>query len=242
MTYKLPENLQSLHFAEEDLRTKALVLLAADAHLQRHIDAVEASMDLADVLRQFDTLDEDLKVIQLLGMRTFNAFGSALKLALSGYSQKSAMIMRDVLETAFLLDLFRGDRSEIQNWRLTENKVRKRKYSPIAVRMKLDARYGDASKRRAEHYELLSELAGHASMQADLMLRPTPFSDAVIGPFLEAGVLQAVISELGRLAIMIGEDLDAFMPDTWERAHPSRLRYANLKAEWLREFYGVRAS
>lgn len=34
-------------------------------------------MDLADILRQFETADEDLKVIQLLGMRTFNAFGRA---------------------------------------------------------------------------------------------------------------------------------------------------------------------
>lgn len=239
MMYKLPDNLQSLHFAEEDLRSKALVLIAADRNLQHHIYAVEVAMDMADILRQFDTLDENLKVIQILGMRTFNAFGSALKLALSGYSQKSAMIMRDILETSFLLDLFRGDRSEIEKWRLTEKKVRKKKYGPFEVRKKLDDRYGDTLKRRAEHYELLSELAGHPSMQADLMMRPTPFSDAVIGPFIEAGVLLAVISELGRLAIMIGENLYAFIPSTWGRALPSRDRYARLKAGWLQDFYGV---
>ncbi|HEY8593981.1 MAG TPA: hypothetical protein VIL84_01955 [Devosiaceae bacterium] len=39
-------------------------------------------MDVPDILRQFDTVDEDLKVTQVLGMRTFNAFGANLKLAL----------------------------------------------------------------------------------------------------------------------------------------------------------------
>ena len=54
-------------------------------------------MDLADIFRQFDTSDEDLKVAQVLGMRTFNAFGVSPKLAPSGYHQNS-VILRDVLE------------------------------------------------------------------------------------------------------------------------------------------------
>jgi hypothetical protein len=37
-------------------------------------------MSLLDTLRRFPTEDEDLKVIQLLGIRTFNAFASATKL------------------------------------------------------------------------------------------------------------------------------------------------------------------
>ncbi len=44
-------------------------------------------LNLANMLRQFPTsFDEDLKVIMMLGMRTFNAFGASLKLALSRIS------------------------------------------------------------------------------------------------------------------------------------------------------------
>jgi hypothetical protein len=91
-------------------------------------------MDLADVLRQFETADEDLKVIQLLGMRTFNAFGASVKLALSGYSQNSALILRDVLETVFLIGYFAGDRTLIERWRFADKRARLRDFGPLKVR------------------------------------------------------------------------------------------------------------
>src|SRR5260370_33391528 len=77
--------------------------------LQLHLAVTEAAMGLADMLRQFNTSDENLKVAVMLGMRTFNAFAASIKLALSGYHQNSALILRDVMETVFLLDLFAGD-------------------------------------------------------------------------------------------------------------------------------------
>ena len=95
----LSANLARLHAGEEELREKALGMIAADDRLGLHLAVTEAAMDLADILRQFQTADEDLKVVQILGMRTFNAFGASIKLALSGYSQNSALILRDVLET-----------------------------------------------------------------------------------------------------------------------------------------------
>src|SRR5947207_1032408 len=105
----LPANLVSLSAGEEFLREKALDLISSDENMQLHLSVVEAAMELADMLRQFPADDEDLKVIQLLGMRAFNAFGASLKLALSGYSQNSALIMRDVLETVLLIDHFAGN-------------------------------------------------------------------------------------------------------------------------------------
>jgi hypothetical protein len=102
----IPSKLASLHVGEEILRGKALDLIAGDDRLKLHLAIIEAVMDLADKLRQFRTDDEDLKVIQILGMRTFNALGASVKLALSGYSQNSALILRDVLETVYLIDYF----------------------------------------------------------------------------------------------------------------------------------------
>ncbi|MCM5693312.1 hypothetical protein M8037_32135 [Sinorhizobium meliloti] len=233
----VPENLARLHDGEEQLRPKALDVAAGDRRLQLHLAAIEAAMDLADVFRQFDTADEDLKVAQLLGMRTFNAFGASLKLALSGYGQNSALIMRDILETAFLLDLFRGDRTLIARWRVADKKARMKEFGPVKVREALDARDGFTSMKRFEMYELFSELAGHPTMKSAWMMRPQKEGDAVIGPFVETTTLEAVLSEMGRLAIQVGETLDAFFPTDWRQGIATRLAFAQIKRAWLSEFY-----
>jgi hypothetical protein len=102
-------------------------------------------MDIADVFRRVDTCDEDVEVIKILSMRTFNAFGASLKLALSGYHENSALILRDVLETVFLIDYF-GDRSLIARWRFADEKTRTDEFSPVKVREALDKRDGFTSK------------------------------------------------------------------------------------------------
>ena len=79
------DNLNALHAEEEALRLKALELVADDSQLQLHIAVIGHAMHLADLFRKFPTDNEDLKAIQMLCMRTFNGFGSSLKLALSGY-------------------------------------------------------------------------------------------------------------------------------------------------------------
>jgi hypothetical protein len=217
----IPQKLASLHSAEEQLRQKASSMIADDDRLQLHLAVTEAAMDLADMLRQFNSSDENLKVAVVLGMRTFNAFAASIKLALSGYHQNSALILRDVLETVFLLDLFAGDPSLIECWRHADKKTRKKDFSPVKVREALDARDGFTSKKRFEMYELFSELAGHPNMKSALMMRPQKDGDAVIGPFMEATTLEAVISEIGRLAVLVGEQLDRFFPENW--GMPSRV-------------------
>lgn len=149
--------------------------------------------------------------------------------------------MRDVLETAFLLDLFAGDRSLIERWRFADKKARMKEFSPVKVREALDDRDGFTSKRRFEMYELFSELAGHPNMKSSWMMRPQKDGDAVIGPFMETTALQAVLSEMGRLAIQVGEKLDAFFPPHWERGTPSRLAFARTKQAWLEAFYPTSA-
>ncbi|MBN9032221.1 MAG: hypothetical protein BGO05_02265 [Rhizobiales bacterium 63-7] len=238
----LPANLTSLHAGEEQLREKALALIAADERLELHLAITEAAMDLADILRQFDTTDEDLKVLQILGMRSFNAFGASIKLALSGYSQNSALILRDVLETAFLLSYFAGDRSLIARWRLADEKSRQRDFGPVKVREAIDARDGFTGKKRYETYKMFSELAGHPTMKSAFMMRPQRDGDAVIGPFVGSTTLDAVVSEIGKLAVQIGEQLTLFFPPAWDHGLASRLAFAMLKQRWIAKFYPAAAA
>lgn len=233
----IPTNLENLHIAEEQLRDKAMGIVAGDERLKLHLAVVEAAMDLADIFRQFDSDNEDLKVAQVLGMRLFNAFGASLKLTLSGYHQNSALILRDVLETVFLLDLFSGDRTLIKLWRSADRKTRMREFSPVKVREKLDLRDGFATKRRAEIYELFSELAGHPTMKSDWMMRPQKNGDAVIGPFIEATSLEAVVSEMGRLAVQAGQQISSFFPGDWTQGLLPRVAFLTLQKEWFVAFY-----
>ena len=235
--HAIPDNLRSLHDQEECLRQRALDLVAADARLLLHLRVVENAMDLADLLRQVPTEDEDMKTIQVLGMRTFNALGASLKLALCGYSQNSALIMRDILETVFLLNLFRGDRRFIERWRFADDKARRRDFSPAAVRKALDERDGFEGRKREEMYRMFSELAAHPTMKSVYMMRPWKEGDAVIGPFIAPDSLQAVVSEMGRLAVQVGEALDHFFPGTRADLVPARLECARARLEWFATFY-----
>lgn len=239
MKSNLPRNLSRLHSGEEFLRTKALEALADDK-LRLHAEIIEQAMNMADGLRQFETDNEDLKLIQVLGMRTFNAFGSSLKLCLSGYYQNAALILRDVLETVFLIDLFRGDRTLIVKWRNSDKATRLRDFAPVKVRIRLDNRDGFTELKRAKTYEMFSELAGHATMPSFAMLRPIG-KDAQIGPFFDPTALEAVLSESGRLAVQVGEQLDAFMPDPMGKAMALRSDFATTKLQWMATFYGDRA-
>ena len=235
MHKELPPNLERLHAAEEERREKARHMIAGDARLRLHLAVTEAAMEMADITRQFDTSDEDLKVVQMLAMRTFNAFAAAFKLMLSGYHQNSALILRDVLETAFLLDLFDGNRSLIERWRLADKKALKEEFSPVKVRIALDTRDGNTLNKRYEMYEMFSILAGHPNMNSHLMMRPEKGGDAVSGPFMELTTLQAGVSEMGRLAVQVGKSLDAFLPPGW--CAPSRVKFGRLRLEWFGTFY-----
>lgn len=81
----IPENLLTLHGEEERVRGEALALVARDPHLRLHIHVTENTMDLADLLRQYPSQDEDIMLVQSFGMRASNSFAASLKLALCGY-------------------------------------------------------------------------------------------------------------------------------------------------------------
>lgn len=230
-----PENLARLYRGEEFLRARAIEALEDD-RLLLHGEIIEQAMNLADGLRQFETEDEDLKLIQVLGMRIFNAFGATVKLCLSGYYQNAAIILRDVLETVFLIDLFRGHPTLIVKWRTANRAARLKEFAPVKVRTLLDDRDGFTERKRAAMYEMFSELAGHATMKGVAMLRPKGM-DAQIGPFFDITALEAVLSEAGRLAVQAGEQLDAFMPDPTGRSLLLRQAFAADKMRWLATFY-----
>lgn len=231
-----PDNLISLYKREEQLRIEAVSAIGGREHILLHLCAIERAMTLAKIAVECPTEDEDFKVLKLLSIRMFNAFGASLRLITAGYHQNSGMIMRDILETVFLLDFFNTDQTAIKRWRFADKRTQKEAFSPVAIRKALDQRDGTNSKKREEAYKMFSELAAHPNMHSQHMLRPEKGGDIVIGPFMEITSLDAGISELGRLGIQAGEVMDAFLPKDWD-PEDVRMSFTRLKTKWIEIFY-----
>ena len=74
------------------------------------------------------------------------------QLMVSGYYQCAAMIMRDLLETAFLLGFFRHNPGTISVWRTKNDAIRKKVFAPVKIRVALDEKDGFTEKKRAAAY------------------------------------------------------------------------------------------
>lgn len=112
----LPENLDSLHKHEEELRIKSILEINADQNLKDQLIIVQESINMIyKFTKSFETKKAMELTIQYLGARLFNSIVTAIKLMLSGYYQSSVMFQRDVLEIGFLLDYFLSDKTKISH-------------------------------------------------------------------------------------------------------------------------------
>jgi hypothetical protein len=200
---KVPENVLLLHQGEEQLRERSLRMVVENPDLADHLDITERAMDVLDVLRQHYQATDDERAISYLGVRAFNDFATAWKLAASGYYQAAALILRDVIEAVNLVNYFHIDPGKIAAWRCADRRTLKRDFGPAAVRKALDDHAGQGKSGREEIYIKFSTLAGHPTLQGFAMLRPRGM-DAQIGPFSDLTALRAVVEEMGMLAAQVG--------------------------------------
>ncbi len=145
----IPENLELLQEGEKFIRTKSLEAIEADEDLSRHVALTEKAMNVLNVLSTNPPSqeDEDAKAVRLLGMRLFNGCAAAFQLIVTGYYQNTAMILRDLLETAFLLGFFGLDRTRVLEWRIADETTRKKIFSPFKIRIALDEKDGFTEKK-----------------------------------------------------------------------------------------------
>jgi len=199
----VPDNLLRLHNGEETLWLRSLALVKASPDLTGHLDMTERTMDVIDVLRQTYTATDDERTISHLGLRVFNLFATAWKLAATGYYQPSSLLLRDIIESSNLVHYFQIDPSQVARWRTADDRTRKRDFSPAPVRKALDDHAGKGRSKREEIYKKFSTLAGHPTVTGFAMLRPKGM-DAQIGPFSDVTALRAVLEEMGMLAVQAG--------------------------------------
>jgi len=235
----IPENLERLHSGEEFLRLKSLQAIENDNDLSRHVALIEKAMDILNILSMNPPAreDEDTKAVRLLGMRLFNGCAAAFQLIVSGYYQTAAMIMRDLLETVFLLGYFQHDGSKIAEWRNADDATRKKAFAPVKIRIALDEKDGFTEKKRAAAYELLCELASHPTYKGLQMLAPKGQAHHC-GPFFDASALKPLIEELVKLAIQAGQNYSMFFDGRTEAIMKTKIYFMEASGEWLERYFG----
>lgn len=220
MDRQLFADIGETHVHEEKLRLDSMALIEADPEFSRRLEILQKAMTLIFAYTiEHTSRSEDETTAQLLGIRLFNAAASGLKLALSGYYQTAFHQARDIMETGYLLDYFRTSPTQRAVWKQADRKTRRKFFDPVKIRIALDERDGDTTKKREAEYNKLSERASHATFRGFQLTTRGGFGE--LGPFVEKinllAWLEEMVLRLGPSAVMYANQF----PD----ADPKLIRY-----------------
>lgn len=133
-------------------------------------------------------------VFEYLSGRCVSSLTAGRRLAETGYYDESLSLVRSIGEVANLLNLFWRDNGEIRKWLDFPDRERRNRFSPVAVRRRLEELqwlipFDD------EHYKRLCELAVHPTPQT----RPNAHQDVhrpVLGAYFQPNGFVFVTWEL----------------------------------------------
>ncbi|MEN4950280.1 hypothetical protein [Stenotrophomonas sp. TWI819] len=230
-------NFITLHGEEERLRGLAIQAIENTPDLLVHLEITHRAMDVLDMLRKHFTANSDELAISHLGIRVFNAFASAIKLSLSGYYQAGVMVMRDVIETSELVELFQLDMQQLERWKVADQATLIREFTPGKVRKELDKAAGKGKSRREEIYKKFSHYAAHPSVDGFAMLRPKGM-DSRCGPFPDITALRAVLEEMGELAVRAGFAFAIFLDSSIGECNAVNHKFLRTAMDFAERYHG----
>lgn len=149
---------------------------------------------------------EQVVIMQMLGIRVMNSTSASADLISSGYFQQAAMLVRDVLECAFLLDLFSRKPEHLQPWIDLGLKAGKDAYRPAQVRNLLKGIDGPDGEVRDKHYGFYSRHATHPNSRGLLFIAPEDHA-VEIGPFANPKLMLFLLLDLTRFTVMAAQHL-----------------------------------
>jgi hypothetical protein len=234
-----PNNLDLLAAGEEKIRLLSKTAIEASEDLSLHARMVERAMNLLDYTsKRRPHSDEDDLVLQMLAARLFNSGASAMKLLMGGFYQSAVMILRDILETTFLLDFFHTNRDQIAAWRTCDEKQRRTKFGAVKIRIALDDRDGYTERKREEAYNLLCQLGTHPTYAGFQMLQAKGSNLVIVGPFFEESSLDAVLSELAKTIMQAGAQT-RYPEERSIEDYRLSIDYLTMQADWSDHFWGT---
>jgi hypothetical protein len=115
-----------------------------------------------------------------------------------------------VIETCFLVDYLKTYPEKIEEWKGADKKKRISHFGPGIIRNALDKRDGYTTGERKRIYDLISELASHASYSGISLTTRGAANMAEIGPFFDEKKLAIWLREmamrLSHAALILAEN------------------------------------
>ena len=230
-----PENLNSIFREEDRIQKWARESITSDKKLLDFVNYIDTYMDSVEALRNSGTRSDAHIAYVALFIRTFNDLANCIRLSMSGYHSSAAMVLRDLLETNFLLDYLLEDESIAIQWMKASNQDFQKYFSAKTIRNALDKRDGFTTNKRAQHYWLLSSFGSHPSPQSIDLMRDGGW---IIhkGPFKQITSLTQIIEEATKLALLLTDLLIPYHklkgPEGSERSRP-----LSIASQKMREIY-----
>ncbi|MFJ3301415.1 hypothetical protein [Streptomyces bacillaris] len=137
-----------MQMAEGGAPIAALALATADARRRRNLERLAGDIRFTGINELLVRLSEvgkafsetpDLSKVTFMVQRAHADFMTALESSLSGYFSVASDAMRDVLEIQYLLMDFGINPGHADEWLTTDEKGRMNRFSPAAVRKRLQA-------------------------------------------------------------------------------------------------------
>ena len=193
---------------------------------------------MTDVLRIHQPhVGEDHLVLLRLGVRLFNSSAAAINLARCGYYQPAFTMVRDLMETELLLDLFSRNRDHFTDWRTLAERERMKRFGPAKVRKILDDLDGLVERKREWAYSMLCSYAAHPTPDGWILISPNDMTQ--MGPFPDAGRLQAALEEIVRHLPVAVINLCRCLGELQPSAEAARTAFDRKYFAWL-STYGPR--
>ncbi len=171
--------------------------IGAAAELLDQVNIINAALhSTSEILRLYSHSNEDELTALRLALRCFNSSAAALRLLRCGYYQPSFSMIRDLIETTFLLDLFAKKPSDLKLWRILSEKKRRQQFAPFKVRKKLDEMSDFEDSKRTQIYQMLSNYAAHPTPEGFQIISPNNMTK--VGPFSDAKLLKAGLGDLSK--------------------------------------------
>jgi hypothetical protein len=235
------DNLVSLHNQEEELRAKSLEAIKGDATLSDHWNLVAEAMNVIYAFTHDHIHESENELtLQYLGIRLFNAAGASIKLALSGYYQAAFHQVRDVIETQFLVDYLSTYPEKIDEWRRADKRKRVALFGAGIIRNALDKRDGYTSRERKRIYDLISELASHASYLGISLTTTGSANIAPVGPFFDGKKLKVWLYEIAMRLSHAGLVLSSDPEGHDLNLLATRMHYLQLVNTWWSKYPGLK--
>jgi hypothetical protein len=234
----VPENIISLGQWEAELRVRSLAAVSDDKMMSDHLDAIEAAMSsvIAHIKDRPERGEHEL-VLKRLGIRLFNDLGSGLSQGLCGYYQQAWSAVRDIVELQFLLDDFTGDTGKVMRWAAATKRDREKEFAPAKVRARLDTRHQHTGEKRRAAYQMLSNMASHASPDG-FVLTMSQDNLSQTGPFYEERFLRALLGDIVVHGLSATANFNSLLPARTEAEVQAKQAFAQRSGVWLETYMG----